>query len=75
MKIRLQIRKAHASLYESVHDVTDAESFGSAFSDAWVNLRERRLTEATSVGALMEMLNQDVLDELVGAEIRILKAS
>ena len=73
MEIRLQVKKGRTLLYDGVHPVTDAESFGAACSEAWVKLRERRLAGATSVGALMEMLNQDVLEEFAGAEITIRK--
>jgi hypothetical protein len=73
MKIRLQIRKQKTLLYEGVYDVADAESFGAACRDAWRKLREKRMREATSVGALMEMLNQNVLEDLSGAEIGLRK--
>jgi hypothetical protein len=71
MKVRLQIQRDKAILYEATHDVTDAESFGAACSDAWRKLREKKLGEATSIGALMDMLNQNVLDDLAGAQIVI----
>jgi hypothetical protein len=72
MKVKLRIRKG-ATLYEAVHTITDAESFGRAFADVWVQLHNRRLQKATSIGALMEVLNEDVVEELNGAEIRLEK--
>ena len=73
MKIKLTISRKGAALYEGVHEVTDAESFGRAFADAWVQLQDRRLQKTTSIGALMEVLNDDMLEELNGAQIGLEK--
>lgn len=74
MRIRLIIRKRKGpALYEGVHEITDAESFGRAFADVWTQLQDRRLQEATSIGALMEVLNDDVVEELDGAQIGLEK--
>jgi hypothetical protein len=70
MKVKLRIRKG-ATLYEAVHTITDAESFGRAFADVWVQLHNRRLQNATSIGALMEVLNESVVEELSGAQISL----
>jgi hypothetical protein len=74
MKIRLRINKAGTLLYEGAYTVSDAESFGRACADAWTHLREQRLAKATSVGALYENLNEQLLDDLQGAEISLSKA-
>jgi hypothetical protein len=71
MKTRLRIRKAGASLVDAVYDINDAESFGRACADAWMKLRERRLGRATSIGELMERLDQNILDDLRGAELSL----
>jgi hypothetical protein len=73
MKIKLVIRKKGIALYEGVHEITDAESFGRAFADVWAQLQDRRLQKTTSIGALMEVLNEDVVEELDGAEIGLEK--
>jgi hypothetical protein len=70
MKVKLRIRKG-ATLYEAVHTIIDAESFGRAFADVWVQLHNRRLQKATSIGALMEVLNESVVEELNGAHISL----
>ena len=70
MKVKLRLRKG-ATLYEAVHTITDAESFGRAFADVWVQLHNRRLQNATSIGALMEVLNESVVEELNGAQISL----
>ena len=44
-------------------------SFGRAFTDVWAQLQDRRLQKTTSIGALMEILNEDVVEELNGAQI------
>jgi hypothetical protein len=74
MQVKLVISKKGSALYEGVHEVTDAESFGQAFGDVWVQLQDRRLQKTTSIGALMEVLNEDVLEELDGAQINLEKS-
>jgi hypothetical protein len=74
MKMRLRIRKKGVTLYDGVHDVIDEDSFAAAFARAWQAVRQRRLEATTSVGELMELLNDEVLDQLHGAEISIEKA-
>ncbi len=69
MKVKLSIRKKGAALYEGVHEITGAEDFGRAFADVWAQLQDRRLQNTTSIGALMEILNEDVVEELNGAQI------
>ena len=73
MKTKVVIKKKGVALYEGVHEITDAESFGRAFADVWAQLQDRRLQKTTSIGALMEVLNDDVLEELDGAQIGLEK--
>lgn len=73
MKARLRIQKSGAPLYEGTYEISDAESFGAACVHAWMQLRERRLASATSIGALFEELDDQLLDELFGAEISLSK--
>jgi hypothetical protein len=73
MKVRLEIEKGGTFLFQGAYDVTDADSFGKACADAWTQLRSRRLAQATSVGDLMDRLNQSVLDALDGADISVSK--
>jgi hypothetical protein len=73
MKIRLRITKRGALLYDGVHEVIDQDSFGAAFAKVWQTVRERRLERTTSVGELMDILNDEVLDQLLGAEVNIEK--
>jgi hypothetical protein len=74
MQVKLRIRKNGMSLYEGIYDVFDAESFGIACADVWNQLRDRKLKTATSIGALFDQLNGQLLDELYGAEISLSKA-
>jgi hypothetical protein len=74
MKVELRIHKGEAVLYEGIYDVSDADSFGRACADAWKQLHERRLAQASSIGALFDELDQQLLDELDGAEIGLSKA-
>ncbi len=74
MKVQLRIQRGGSSLFEGSYEITDAETFGRACADAWEQIRTRRLEKATSVGALIDMLNQTVLDELQGAEITLSRA-
>jgi hypothetical protein len=73
MKAKLVIEKKGIALYEGEHEITDAEDFGRAFKDVWAQLQDRRLQKTTSIGALMEVLNEDVLEELDAARIRLEK--
>lgn len=74
MKIRLRITTAHGVLYEGIHYIRDAESFGAACAKAWEELRTQRLEKATSIGALYDVLNENVLDQLQGATITLDKS-
>jgi hypothetical protein len=71
MQVRLKLEKDGVVLYEHNYDVYDGESFGRACADAWTQLREQRLERASSVGALFEHLNDQLLDELDGARFSI----
>lgn len=73
MKIELKIRKKGALLYDRVHEITDADGFGMACAAVWGQLHEDRLTKASSIGALQDWLNDSVVDDLNGAEIRLAK--
>jgi hypothetical protein len=75
LKIRLRITNADGVLHEGMYDIRDAESFGAACSEAWEKLRAQRLDKATSIGALYDVLNDNVLDLLQGAKITLDKAS
>lgn len=74
MRLKLQIEKDRTALFEGIYEVTDAESFGKACAEAWTQLRARQFGQASSVGALMETLNNNVLDALDKAHIRLSKA-
>ena len=74
MKIKLTVRKSTSEiLYEGVHEIVDADSFGRAFANVWAQAQDRRLQNTTSIGALMEVLNDDLVEELDGASIGIVK--
>ena len=74
MRAKLQIKKDGAALYECVHDISDADSFGRACAQAWTQLRAQRLEKTTSIGALFDALDEQLLDDLFGAEISLSKA-
>jgi len=74
MKIKLEITKNGTALVTRICDIFDADTFGRACADAFTELRSRELTESTSVGAMMDMLNMSALEVLHGATIRLLKA-
>ena len=73
MKVKLQITKNGTSLYAGDHDIADAESFGKACADAWSKLQQAQMKKETSIGALMEHINDNVLDQLSSASIRVTK--
>jgi hypothetical protein len=74
VKVALQITKDGTSLYSGGYDVTDAESFGKACADVWYRLRREQIEKESSIGALMEHLDNGVLTQLEGAHISIYKA-
>ena len=74
MKVRLKIEKDHAVLYEHGYEIFDAESFGKACAHAWTQVREKRFAGATSIGALFEQLDDQLLEELDGAKFSLCKA-
>ena len=69
MKLKLSVSKKETVLYEGVHEVIDAETFGRALASVWTQMQDRRLQKTTSIGALMEVLNEDLVAELNGAQI------
>ena len=74
MKIKLQVAKNDTSLYAGVYDIEDAQSFGKACSDAWQQLQRAQLNRETSIGAVMEHVNDSVLDQLDGSTITVKRA-
>jgi len=74
MRVKFRITSNDAVLYEGTYDIRDAQSFGTAWAGVWEKLRSERLEKATSIGALYDMLNDDVLDLLLGAKLSLEKA-
>jgi hypothetical protein len=73
MNIKLSIKKKGALLYEGEHQITDEDSFAAAFAKVWQGVRQKRLEATTSIGELMDIINDEVLDQLQGAEIKLEK--
>jgi hypothetical protein len=73
VKLKLRIHKDGTALYEGIHDVCDAASFGKAWADVWIQLHECRLASASSIGDLYEKLNDRLIDDLCDAEISLSK--
>jgi hypothetical protein len=71
MKIKLEFRKNGTDLYHGVHEIECAEDFGRAFAVAWQELHRVQLGRESSVGALMEHMNENVLERLDGANITV----
>ena len=59
--------------HPAIHAEHALNTHGRAFTDVWAELQDRRLQKTTSIGALMEVLNEDVAEELNGATIAIEK--
>jgi len=73
MRVKLTIRKTGKALHEGIYEIDDKTSFGAACADAWAGIRERCAAKATSIGELMDTMNQSVIEELDGAEIKLTK--
>lgn len=71
MKVRIEVRHGDVRLHENTYEVSDADSFGKACAHAWEQIHAQKEKEASSIGALMEVISENVLDELESAEIRI----
>lgn len=71
MKVRLSITKHGKSLYTGVYNIEDADGFGKACADAWWRLRQEQVGKETSIGALMEHLDGNVLNQLNGAHLSL----
>ena len=74
MLVKLRIAKDNRVLFAGSYDVANADSFGKACADAWSRLRQAQLNQETSIGALMEHLDDDVLQQLHGAHLSLEKA-
>ena len=73
MKVPMSVRKAGALVYDDGHEIVEAESFGAACAEAWSRMQARRLGATDSIGALMEALGENELEELDGAEFTLRK--
>ena len=71
MKVTLRITKDGISIFAGTYDIADADSFGKACADAWLKLQQERLDKESSIGALLEHINDNVLDQLNGAHISL----
>jgi hypothetical protein len=71
--MNLQLKKGNALLYEGAHEVTDADSFGKALAQAWTSVRDDRLSRTTSIGQLMELITDETVAEISGAELIMTK--
>ena len=73
MKVKLEITKAGRRLHDGIYEIDDTQSFGAAWQDVWVKARERWMANTTSIGNLMDSMHEGVIEDLNGAEIRLLK--
>jgi len=73
MKVELEVLKAGRRLHDGIYEIDDKASFGAACADVWVKIREQCAVKATSIGALMDSLHENVIDELDGAQIKLKK--
>lgn len=71
MKVRFEVTKAGRRLHEGTYEIDDNASFGTACAEVWGDVRKQCMAKATSIGALMETMNESVIDELDGAEFKL----
>jgi len=71
MMARLTLSKDGVPLYTGVCDLSDAEHFGRACAAAWEKIKADQMAKETSIGAVMEHLHDDVLDQLNGIQINL----
>ncbi len=63
--------KTGKRLHEGYYNIDDKASFGAACADVWSGIREQCMAKATSIGDLMDTMNESVIDELDGAEVKL----
>jgi hypothetical protein len=71
MKVGLRLHKDGAVLHEGVYEVSDAHTFGAACAPLWKQALGSKLLNANSIGALCDIFDERLLDELYGATITI----
>lgn len=71
MMARLTLSKNGARLYSGIVDVSDAAHFGRACAAAWEKIKEDQMAKETSIGAVLEHLHDDVIDQLNGVQINL----
>jgi hypothetical protein len=59
MKLALRITKAGTTLYAGIYDITDAETFGKACTDAYSKLLREQFLKETNVGGLREHVENE----------------
>jgi hypothetical protein len=74
MKMNLRVSKDGRILCEGVYEIGDEDSLGRACADVWNRLKERRIAQSTSIGALYDSLEDGVLTDLRGARFDFLEA-
>ncbi len=73
MKVKLEVTKADKRLHQGIYEIDDSQSFGAAFGDVWIKVREGCMAQATSVGAFMDTMHEGVIDQLNGATINLVR--
>lgn len=74
MKMRLELRKAGATVIDAAFEVTDVDSFTRACGELWTRLEKRGLESAPNIGQFMDIAGENVVRQLDGAELRFAKA-
>jgi len=68
---RMTFSRNGRPLYTGVWDLSDAEHFGRACAAAWEKIKSDQMAKETSIGAVMEHLHDDVIDQLNGIQINL----
>lgn len=71
MKVILEVTKAGRRLYRGTHEIDDTQTFSAAWGEVWATVRESCMSQATSIGALVDTMHETVIEELDGATIRL----
>ena len=74
MKLKLTATRGATPLYEGIHDIRDAASFGNACAELWANLAQRNASTAPNVGALYEALGDNLVPDLRQVQVRFEQA-
>lgn len=63
-KVNLRIIKDGKVIFSEPNEISDAASFAAACANVWQTIHQSQLDRQTSIGAVMEHIDDSVIDTL-----------